>query len=81
MCIALASNNTFIAVSAKLSVSFWDTTTHEQIGSVIAHSPVVWCMAISTNYDLIIGGGKRITLRGLCDILPSRYFYNVRVSA
>jgi WD40 repeat protein len=81
MCIALASNGTFITVSANSSVSFWDTTTHEQIGSVIEHTHDVLSMGISSNYDLVTGGDKRITLRGLCDILPSRYFDNVRVSA
>jgi WD40 repeat protein len=80
MCIALASNDTFITVSANSSVSFWDTTTHEQIGSVIEHLHGVWSMVISTNYDLIIGGDIT-TLWRLCDLLPSRYFDNVRVSA
>jgi WD40 repeat protein len=80
-CIALASNGTFITVSANSSVSFWDTTTHEQIGSVIEHTHDVMFMGISSNYDLVTSGDHRITLRGLYDILPSRYFDNVRVSA
>jgi WD40 repeat protein len=86
-CIALASNSTFIAVSSNSSVShnssmsLWDTTTHEQIGSVIEHTHGVWSMAISSKYDLVTGGDNTISLRGLYDILPSRYFDNVRVSA
>ena len=78
-CIALASNGMFIAVSANSSVSFWDTTSHEQIGSVIAHTHVVWRMAISINYDLVIGGNNAITIRRLCGVLPCSYLLNVSV--
>ena len=78
-CIALASNGTFIVASANSSTSFWDITTHEQIGSVIEHTHDVESMAISTNYDLVVGGDKGITHLGLCDTLPSGYFDNVRV--
>ena len=78
-CIALPSNGTFIAVSAISSVSFWDTTTHEQIGTVIKQAHYIPCMAISTNYDLVTGADKTITLLQLCDILSSRYLDNVRV--
>ena len=80
-CITLASNGTFIAASANSSVSFWDTTTHEQIGSVIKQIHGIWSMAISTSYDLVVGGDQTITLLRLCDILPARYFDNVRVYA
>ena len=76
-CIALASNGTFIAASTNSSISFWDAGMREQIGSVIKHSRVIWSMAISANYDLVISGRKTITLLGLCDILPSRYLDNV----
>ena len=71
--IALASDGAFIAASSRSSVSFWDATTHEQIGSVIQHTGIVSCMAISANYDIAIGGGGRITLGGLCNIFPSLY--------
>ena len=64
-CIALASDGAFIAASSGSSVSFWDATTHEQIGSVIQHTGRVECMAISTNYDIAIGGGNKITLGSL----------------
>ena len=80
MCIALASNDTFIAVSADSSVLFWDTTSHKQIGSAIKHTAFVWSIAISANYDLVVGGGKSITFRSLCDILPSPYFDYVSVT-
>ncbi|KAF8557095.1 hypothetical protein OG21DRAFT_1495015, partial [Imleria badia] len=70
-CIAIANNGMFIAASAGWSVSFWNTTTHEQIGPVIEFTHDVWSMAISVNDDLVICGKKSITLRSLCDILPS----------
>ena len=73
MCIALASNDTFIAVSAKSSISFWDVATHKKIGSVIKHTADIESMTISANYDIVVGGGKTITLRSLCDIIPLPY--------
>ena len=76
-CITLTNNGAFIAASVGSSVSFWDTATHKQIGSVIEHgtAPIhqINCMAISANYDIAIGGGSRITLRTIRDILLSSY--------
>ena len=37
-------------------------------------------MAISPNYVLAIGGGKSITIRSLCDVLPSNYIDCVSAS-
>ena len=71
--IALASDDTFIAASSGSSVSFWDATTHKQIGSAIEHSDRVECMAVSANHDIVISDGKKITFRSLCNILPSSY--------
>ena len=71
--IALASHGAFIAASSGSSITFWDTTTHEQIGSVIELTGKVECMTISTNNDIVIGSDEKITLRSLCDILPSSY--------
>ena len=71
--LSLSSNGTFIAVSDRSSVSFWDITTHKQVGSVIQYSGGIKCMAISANYDIAIGSGSKITLRSLCDILPASY--------
>ncbi|KAF8555339.1 WD40 repeat-like protein [Imleria badia] len=73
-CIALASNGKFIAASAGSSVSFWDTTTRKQIGSTIRHQADVVSMAISKNYDIVIGGDEKITLRNLQDVVPSSYY-------
>ena len=75
--IALASDGAFIAASSGSSVSFWDTTTHKQIGSIIEDIPYIDCMAISANYDIVISGGNGITLGSLRNILPSSYCDNV----
>jgi WD40 repeat protein len=72
-CIALACNGTVIAASANSSVSFWDTKTHEQIGTVIHRSHDISCMTISPSYDIATAGGENITLGNLYDILPSPY--------
>ena len=76
-CIALACDGEFIAASSGSSVSFWDTMTHEQIGSVVEHTADVDSMALSANHDIVIGGGNKITLRSLCNTLPSPYWNNV----
>jgi len=78
-CIALASNETFIAVSTGSSVSFWDTTSQEQIGTVIEYTHNVTPIAVSSNFDLVTSGEKRIAVRALCGILPSHYLDNVSV--
>ena len=76
-CISLAGNDTFVATSANSSVSFWDTATHRQIGPIIHHAAHIECMAISTNYSLVVGGDDKITLWNLPDILPFSYFDNL----
>ena len=78
-CIALANNGAFIAASANSTVSFWDTTTHKQIGSVIKHTDFVVSLATSANHDIVIGGGKTITLWNIHHVLPSPYFDDVSV--
>ena len=76
-CMVVASNEKFVAISANSMVSFWDTTTHKEIGSVIEHTDAIRSIAISPNYDLAIGGGKTITIRSLEDILPLHYIDDV----
>ena len=71
--IALASDGAFIVASSGSSVTFWDATTHKQIGSVVQHTARAGCPAISPNLDIVIGGGNKITLGSLCNILPSPY--------
>lgn len=80
-CISLASNGTFIAASDHSSVSFWDTTTHKQIGSAIHHPTHVESMAMSANYDLVTSAGTKITLWNLRDIIPSPYSDDVSILA
>jgi len=65
-CITLASNGTLIAASVGPSVSFWDTTTQEQIGSVVEYTHDIWSMAMSSNYELVTSGRSEIILRALC---------------
>ena len=72
-CIALASDGAFIAASSGSSVSFWDTTTHKQIGSVIEHTGQVELIAISASHDMVVGSEEKTSLRSLCHILPSSY--------
>ncbi|KAG9309331.1 hypothetical protein JVU11DRAFT_10823 [Chiua virens] len=79
-CIALASNDMFLAASANSSVSFWSITTHEQIGSVIKHTADIVSMVISANYKLATGGGSKITVWDLFEILPSLRAYSDNIS-
>ena len=76
-CITLAGNNRFIAASAGRSISFWDTTTQEQVGLIIEHSHDIWTMAISENYEFVTSGGRTISISDLRDILPASYFDEV----
>jgi len=79
--ITLVGDDTFIATFAGSSVSFWDTTSQEQIGTVVECTHEVVSMVVSSNHDLVACGDKRITLRTLYGILPSHYIDNVSVSA
>ncbi|KAF8556859.1 hypothetical protein OG21DRAFT_1482770 [Imleria badia] len=74
--IVLACNQKFVVVSASDSLSFWDTSTHKQIGTVVKQASTVWSMALSSNDDRIAIGedNGKITFRGLRDILPASYF-------
>ena len=76
-CIVLASNRcgTFITASANSTVSFWDTTTHKSIVSVIEHAQEIRSIAIPQKTTTL--RWAEATLRGLCDILPSPYFHDV----
>lgn len=80
--ISLAGNDAFIAAFDDSSVSFWDTTPHNQIGSIIRHPACIASTDISANYDLVICGGTKITLQNLLDTIPSSYIDDhVRISA
>jgi len=79
--VALASNEIFIAAAAGTSVSFWDITSEEQLGTIVEYTHKIFSLAMTSNYDLAAGGGEKITLRALCGILPSHYLDNVSVPA
>ena len=80
-CIALASNGTFIAASTSSSVSLWETSTHKKIECAIQHTSFIGSMALSSNHDLVTAGRKDITIRNLCEVLPSRHCDDVSESA
>lgn len=74
--IALARNQNFIVISGKDGLSFWDASTHMQLGPVIKYTSTIWGIALSPDDDCIATGeaNGKITLRNLRDILPFSYF-------
>ncbi|KAG6377279.1 WD40-repeat-containing domain protein [Boletus reticuloceps] len=54
--IALAHNQKFMVIRAYKSLSFWDTSTHRQIGIVIETTSPVWSISLSPNDDCIMTG-------------------------
>ncbi|KAF8554958.1 hypothetical protein OG21DRAFT_1573744 [Imleria badia] len=74
--IVLARNQRVAAVVAEHSLSFWDTSTHQQIGTVITHTSRVWALELSHVDDCIAtweDWGKAILLN-LREIVPGSYF-------
>jgi WD40 repeat protein len=73
--LALSANSKFIASSAGHSVSFWDTSTHTQLGSVLKDVDRIRCIALSPDGTHLVTGGynKTITIWNLSDILPQSY--------
>ena len=75
MCIAVAANNTFIACSAGRFVSFWDASTHIQIG-IVENSENIKSIALSPDGGRLASGSKasgRINIRDLSRVLPESY--------
>ena len=70
--IALAHNQKFIVVSTCMSVTFWDTSTHKQIGTTLKHTSTILSTALSSNDDHVAVGEKngKVTLMNPRDILP-----------
>ena len=71
----LSHNQKFAAVVSLKALSFWDTSTYQQIGTTIEHTDGVWSIALSPDDDCIAtgeGAGK-VTLRSLRNILPASY--------
>ena len=75
MSLALSANNRFIASFAGHSVSFWDTSTHTQLGSVLKDVDQIRCIALSPDGTHLATGGYRkpISIWNLSDILPESY--------
>ena len=65
----------FAVVLARESLSFWDTSTYQQVGTVIKHTSFVWWTALLPNDGQIVTGEEsgKVTLRDLRDILPVSY--------
>ena len=73
--VVLSRNQKFAVVSAYQTLSFWDCSTYQQIGTAIQHTSSVWWIALSPNDDLIATGENngKVILRDLRDILPVSY--------
>ena len=73
--VVLSRNQKFAVVVASESLSFWDISTYQQIGTVIKQTSMIWRIALSPNDDQIATGEKngKVTLRNLRDILPVSY--------
>jgi WD40 repeat protein len=76
MSITLSADNRSIASSAGHSVSFWDTSSHTQLGSVLEDNDRIRSIALSPDGTRLATGGqnnKTITIWNLGDILPESY--------
>ena len=89
MCIAVAANNTFIACSAGCFVSFWDTSTHTQIG-IVEDSENIKSIALSPDSSRLVSGSResgRTIIWDLSSVLKESYlstnvstgFYSTRI--
>ncbi|KAF8558567.1 YVTN repeat-like/Quino protein amine dehydrogenase [Imleria badia] len=76
MSIALSANNKFIACSAGRSVSFWDTSTHTQLG-IVEDAYNIRSLALSPDSSQLVAGNSNnvegITIWDLSGILPETY--------
>ena len=73
--VVLSRNQKFAAVVAYGSLSFWDTSTNQQIGTTIENTSRVRSIALSPTDDCLAIGDKnrKVTLRSLRGILPASY--------
>ncbi|KAF8556447.1 hypothetical protein OG21DRAFT_1459308 [Imleria badia] len=72
-CIALSQYGEFIAYSTNRTITFWNTSTHTQLGLIQHPQDVVSIVFSPDDHFLAIGGSTdRITIRNLEDLqLPS----------
>ena len=74
-CIALPKHKQFIAFSAKRTVTFWDTSTHNQLPLTFQHPEAIHSIALSPDDRILaIGGGGKITFQSLSGINVSATF-------
>ena len=65
-CIALSQRGEFIAYSADRTVTFWDTSTHTQLGLIQYPQYIYWIALSADNRFLAIGGeGGKIGIKSL----------------
>ena len=74
-CIDLSHHGEFIAYSAHRTVTFWDTSTHTQLG-LIQHPQDIRSIALSPDDRFLAIGGEdgKITIEYLRDVLSPLYF-------
>ena len=91
MCVAVTANNTFIACSASRFISFWDMSTHTQIG-IVEDSEHIKSIALSPDGSRPASGSTdlgRISIWGLSSVLEESYlsinvstgFFSTRISS
>ena len=74
-CIALPKHEQFIAFSAKRTVTFWDTSTHNQHPLTLQHPVSIRSIAFSPDdWILAIGRGWKIAIKTLSGINVSAAF-------
>ena len=67
--IALPKHEQFIAFSAKRTVTFWDTSTHNELSLTLQHPGDIRSIAFSPNDRILaIGGGRKITLSPVSNV-------------
>ena len=78
--IVLSNSGKFIAASADSSISFWDTSTHSQLGHIVAHTGSVQSIALSSDDRYLVSGGradKKVIVWNLRDVLPESYCHGL----
>ena len=79
--VSIVAHGQVIACSAGSAVSFWDYTSHKQIGSIVDHATTVHCISISHDGKyLACGRDNAITVHDLADLLPREYRHTLRLS-
>ena len=69
-CIALPKHKQFIAFYAKHTVTFWDTSTHNQLPLTLKHHEDIRSIAFSPDDRILaIGGGWRTTLSPVSSVM------------